>query len=300
MDPVAPQPCAGDRRKGSIDHFARIPRPCASVGKRAERADPAAGRGRGRRRGTRRRRSAPNVCETWAAEIAADTGGATPVSWADGREVQAKQGQRAGVASRSSWRQLDQGLQAEVLPLLQGQDAGRRLQERRATAAVHVGAREDPIASDERCVPQASAADRGRDQARERDGAAPVRGGGQRPALLAFALRRAPLKPLVQDRRRRAERSCAPERATRLGVRRDMTPAGIALRCVERPRVHTPARARDLLLRGVSRRDHSMRKALRRLLDRLHAAGSRTLGGGGRSSERARTLVGPGSAGSRG
>ena len=64
-------------------------------------------------------------------------------------------------------------------------------------------------------MPQASATDRGRDQARERDGAAPVRGGGRRPAFLAFALRRAPLKPLARTGVAQPSGSCAPETGRR-------------------------------------------------------------------------------------
>ena len=46
-----------------------------------------------------------------------------------------------------------------------------------------------------------------------------------------------------------------------------------ALRCQQRPRVSAPARARRLLLRGAPRGSDIMRNGLRRVLERLRAAG---------------------------
>jgi hypothetical protein len=45
-----------------------------------------------------------------------------------------------------------------------------------------------------------------------------------------------------------------------------------ALRCLQRPRVLTPTRARRCSLEGVVRGSDVMRKSLRHLLDRLRAA----------------------------
>ena len=53
---------------------------------------------------------------------------------------------------------------------------------------------------------------------------------------------------------------------------------GFALPCGERPRVPTPARARRLLLRGVTKGSDIMKKSLRRILDRLRAATNGTFG----------------------
>ena len=52
-----------------------------------------------------------------------------------GSEVETTEGQRARSASSSSWRRPDEGVQAEVVPLLQGQGTRGRLQERRSAPA---------------------------------------------------------------------------------------------------------------------------------------------------------------------
>ena len=116
----------------------------------------------------------------------------TRVGSTHGSEVETTERQRARSAPGSSWRRPGKGIQAEVVPLLQGQGARGRLQERRAAAPLHLRPREDPVASDERSVPPAPATACGRDQASARDGLAPVCG-GRRRAALAVTIRRAPL-----------------------------------------------------------------------------------------------------------
>jgi len=111
-----------------------------------------------------------------------------PVRSTDGTQAEIGETRRnAGHARSCGWR--GEAAEAQVLPVLQGQGRRGGLQERRPAPAVHLGEGQDPCASNDRGMSQASAAGRRCDQARAGDGTAPVRD-RRRPAS-AVTLRRA-------------------------------------------------------------------------------------------------------------